>query len=51
MKDHLEHQHVLQSLKDNLAMEKNRMKQQLDRYRCERSFEEGDWVFLRRQPY
>ena len=27
------------------------MKQQADQHRSERSFEEGDWVFLRLQPY
>ena len=27
------------------------MKQQEDQHRSERSFEEGDWVFLRLQPY
>jgi hypothetical protein len=27
------------------------MKQQADQHRSERSFEVGDWVFLRLQPY
>ena len=27
------------------------MKQQEDQHRSERSFEEGDWVYLRLQPY
>lgn len=27
------------------------MKQQADQHRSERSFEEGDWIFLRLQPY
>ena len=27
------------------------MKQQANQYRNENSFEEGDWVFLRLQPY
>ena len=27
------------------------MKQQADQHRGERSFEEGNWVFLRLQPY
>ena len=52
MEGHLEHQQeVLQLLKDNLAMSKNRMKQQVDQHCSERSFKEGDWVFLRMQPY
>ena len=32
-------------------MAHNRMKQQADQNRSERSFEVGDWVFLRLQPY
>ena len=44
-------QQVLQLLKDNLTMAHNRMKQQADQHRSERSFEVGDWVFLRLQPY
>jgi len=32
-------------------MAHNRMKQQVDYHRSERSFEVGDWVFLRLQPY
>lgn len=50
--DHIEHQQqVLQLLKDNLTLAQNRMKQQADQHRSERSFEVGDWVFLRLQPY
>ena len=49
---HLQHQQeVLQILKDGLVTSQNRMKQQVDQHRSERSFEEGDWVFLRLQPY
>ena len=49
---HLEHQQeVLQILKDSLVKSKNRMKQQVDQHCSERSFEEGDWVFLRLQHY
>jgi hypothetical protein len=52
VEDHIEHQQqVLQILKDNLTMAQNRMKQQADQHRSERSFEVGDWVFLRLQPY
>jgi hypothetical protein len=32
-------------------MAHNRMKQQEDQHRSERSFEVGDWVFLRLVPY
>ena len=44
---HIEHQQqVLQLLKDNLVLAHNRMKQQADQHRNERSFVVGDWVFL-----
>ena len=40
MESHLEHQQeILQLLKDNLAMSKNRMKQHVDQHCNERSFE------------
>ena len=49
---HIKHQQqVLQLLKDNLVLAQNRMKQQADQHRSERSFDVGDWVFLRLQPY
>jgi hypothetical protein len=32
-------------------MAQNHMKQQADQHRSERSFEVGDWAFLRLQPY
>ena len=52
MEDHIEHQQeVLQLLKDNLNLAQNRMKQQADQHRSERSFDVGDWVFLRLQLY
>jgi hypothetical protein len=52
VEDHIENQQqILQILKDNLTMAQNRMKQQADQHRSERSFEVGDWVFLRLQPY
>jgi hypothetical protein len=52
VEDHIENQqHILQILKDNLTMAHNHMKQQADQHRSERSFEVGDWVFLRLQPY
>ena len=40
---HIEHQQqVIQLLKDNLTMAQNRMKQQADQHRSERSFEIED---------
>jgi hypothetical protein len=52
LEDQIKHQQqVLQILKDNLTMEQNHMKQQVDQHRSERSFELGDGVFLRLQPY
>ena len=52
VEDHIENrQEVLQILKDNLAMSKNRMKQQVDQHHSEMIFAEGYWVFLRLQPY
>jgi hypothetical protein len=52
VEDHIENQQqTLQILKDNLTMAQNRMKQQADQHRSERSFEVGDWVILRLQPY
>jgi hypothetical protein len=52
VEDHIKHQQqVLQILKDNLTMAQNHMKQQADQNCSERSFEVGDWVFLRLQLY
>ena len=52
VEDHIEHQQeVLQLLKDNLNLAQNQMKQQADQHRSERSFDVGDWLFLRLQPY
>ena len=43
VEDHIEHQQeVLQLLKDNLNLAQNRMKQQVDQHRSERSFDVGD---------
>jgi hypothetical protein len=42
---------ILHTLKENLVMAKNGMKQQADQGRSERQFAEGDQVFLRLQPY
>ena len=41
----------LATLKDNLAMAQNCMKQQADQHRSKRSFEVGGLVFLRLQSY
>jgi len=52
MEHHIEHQQqVLQLLKDNLVLAQNGMKQQADQHRSEISFDVGDWVLLRLQPY
>jgi hypothetical protein len=52
VEDHIEHQQqVIQILKDNLTMAHNHMKQQENQHCSEISFEVGDWVFLRLQPY
>jgi hypothetical protein len=39
------------TLKENLVMAQNHMKQQADQGHSERQFVEGDQVFLRLQPY
>lgn len=52
VEEHIQHQQeVLSSLKENLAMSQNCMKQQAGKHRSERHFEVGDWVFVRLQPY
>ena len=52
MEDHMKHQQqVLQLLKDNLTLAQNRMKQQAYQHHNEWSFDVGDWMFLRLQPY
>jgi hypothetical protein len=42
---------ILRTLKENLVMAQNCMKQQADQGRSERQFAEGDQGFLRLQPY
>ena len=44
-------QQVMSLLKQNLLLAQERMKVQVDKHRVERSFLEGDWVYLRLQPY
>jgi hypothetical protein len=42
---------ILRTLKENLVMAQNHMKQQADQGHSEHQFVEGDQVFLRLQPY
>jgi predicted methyltransferase len=42
---------ILCSLKENLVMTQNHMKQQTDQYHSKHQFVEGDRVFLQLQPY
>ena len=52
VEEHIENQQqILQLLKDNLTLAQNQMKQQANQHCSERSFEVGDWVLLRLQPY
>ncbi|CAM8968817.1 unnamed protein product [Rhodiola kirilowii] len=44
-------QQILTDLKANLARAQSRMKNQADQHRKDREFAEGDWVFLKLQPY
>ena len=46
-----EAQRITKILRDNLSTSINRMKQQANKNRSERSFQEGDMVFVRLQPY
>jgi hypothetical protein len=51
VEDHIENQQqVIQILNENMTMEENRMKQQVDQHHSERSFEVWDWVFLGLEP-
>lgn len=40
-----------QQLKENLSQASKRVKLYADKIRSERSFVEGDWVFLKLHPY
>ncbi|XP_019459958.1 PREDICTED: DNA gyrase subunit A, chloroplastic/mitochondrial-like [Lupinus angustifolius] len=42
---------ILEELKGNLVKAQNLMKQQADKHRRNVEFQEGDWVFLKLQPY
>ncbi|KAH9313807.1 hypothetical protein KI387_022434 [Taxus chinensis] len=44
-------QDILKTLKDNMQQAQNQQKVYVDRHMSERSFEVGDMVFLRLQPY
>uniref|UniRef100_A0A2N9GGR4 Chromo domain-containing protein n=1 Tax=Fagus sylvatica TaxID=28930 RepID=A0A2N9GGR4_FAGSY len=44
-------QRILGLLKENLLSAQSRMKTQADKHRLERSFQIGEWVFLRLQPF
>uniref|UniRef100_A0A2N9IF31 Integrase catalytic domain-containing protein n=1 Tax=Fagus sylvatica TaxID=28930 RepID=A0A2N9IF31_FAGSY len=44
-------QGIIGLLKENLLSAKSRMKSQADKHRLERSFQVGEWVFLRLQPF
>ena len=46
-----DNQRIMQTLKDNLTMAQNHMKQQAEQHRTEREFELANWVFVRIQPY
>lgn len=46
-----ENQKIINLLKENLTMARNRMKQQANQHRIEKEFKEGDWVFVRLQLY
>ncbi|KAL8100260.1 hypothetical protein AgCh_032491 [Apium graveolens] len=47
----LERDHILDDLQFHLHRSQQRMKQVVDAHRREESFEVGDWVFLKLQPY
>ncbi|KAL8089286.1 hypothetical protein AgCh_038908 [Apium graveolens] len=42
---------AIEMIKQNLLKAQNRMKQQADRKRSERSFSVGEWVYLKLHPY
>ncbi|KAL4281717.1 hypothetical protein GQ457_03G008900 [Hibiscus cannabinus] len=46
-----ERDQLLRELKQNLSRAQNRMKMQVDKHRRELELKEGDWVFVRLQPY
>lgn len=42
---------LTQLLQQHLERQQQRMKSQADKHRTERHFEDGDWVYLKLQPY
>jgi hypothetical protein len=42
---------MIQHIQDNLARAQQRMKHQADKNRQERTFQVGDWVYVKLQPY
>lgn len=42
---------VMQHIQQNLSRAQHRMKMQADKNRVERSFQVGDWVYVKLQPY
>lgn len=44
-------QHWNNLLRENLQVAQKRMRQQANKKRSERTFEAGDWVHLKLQPY
>jgi hypothetical protein len=46
-----ESQDILRELKDHLQRVQNQQKVQADKHRVDRTFEVGDLVYLRLQPY
>ncbi|KAL0412013.1 UNVERIFIED_CONTAM: Transposon Ty3-I Gag-Pol polyprotein [Sesamum latifolium] len=49
--DFSQHHHILQLLKANLRRAQQRMVHQANTKQLDRVFHEGDWVFLKLQPY
>jgi hypothetical protein len=46
-----ERQSMLEHIQQNLQCAQNRMKHQADKNRQERTFQVGDWVYVKLQPY
>lgn len=46
-----EYQDIMRTLKNNIQIAQNQQKKYVDQRRVERSFQEGDMVYVRLQPY